>query len=108
MNEKDGELTREQRLALCKYYKGEDKNPYKVERGWFWDMEWVFVRNTHAETAKIESDYFHMFVDLGKCYDIPADLVHVMFGSWGKYAYYIEKEMPDFYERCRLYKEMQP
>ena len=89
-------MTRQELIAQCRYYKGEEECPFEPKNmKWFWDMERVYVGNLGVFDGE-KSYYEHI---KGKRYPgIPYALLMVMFTSWAKYAYYIEKEIGEFYD----------
>lgn len=96
-------MSREELIKQCRYYKGQDKNPFTDgEIAWFWDMERVYVRNGGKFDGENE-----MYKNCNfKKYDgIPFDLLMVMFTSWGKYTTDIKSNISDFYKLIDLYLE---
>lgn len=96
--------TREELIKQCRYYKGEERNPFEdFPLSWFWEMERVYVRS-EGELFPMSNIYKAIN---GKSYtEIPFSLLIVMFTSWGKYAYDIENEINNFYKIVDEYLSM--
>jgi hypothetical protein len=93
-------MTREELIKLCKYYKGESICPFKTfPTTWFWDMERVYVWHDGIFSGECATYVAHNFKD----FDIPYNLLMVMFTSWAKTAYNLDKEIPSFYEVVEQY-----
>lgn len=94
-------MNRDDLIKQCRYYHGEDKNPFSDRNiAWFWDMERVYVNHNGKFVG--ESVYYHNIH--GREYTgIPFDLLMIMFTSWSKWAYDIKNEIGDFYELMELY-----
>lgn len=88
------------KLSHCRYYRGEEENPYGDLRAWFWDMERVYVQ--HKDGFHGELEYFR---DHGakEVSGIPTELLDVMITSWGKSAYDVRGELPVFYRWMEAY-----
>ena len=85
---------KEELIKQCRYYKGEKECPFDGEKGWFWDMERVYV--SHDGEFDGEQDYYERI--RGKKYtDMPFAMLIAMFTSWGKYTYDIANEIDNFY-----------
>ena len=91
-------MTKEQLIRTCRYYKGQDGNPYLNMEGnmaWFGDMERVYVNS--GGNFKGEASYYKAIN--GKMYPgIPFSLLMVMFTSWGKWTSGIKENIEDFYK----------
>ena len=96
-------MTRDELIKLCRYYKGEDENPFKgidKDSVWFWGMERAFV-DGGGILLPMHSDYERIG---GKKYnDIPYPILIVMFTSWGKFTYNLKESLPTFYELVDKY-----
>ena len=93
-------MTREELLKQCKFYKGEEKNPFSYGLdACFWDKERIYVR--HGGNFVGEGDYYvaHNF----KEFDMPNNLLIVMFTSWAKTEYDIPGSISNFYEVIETY-----
>ena len=89
-------MTRKDRLKQCRYYNGEETCPYEIDPLiWYWDMERVYVANNGEFEG--EADYYKRIG--GKNYPgIPFPLLMVMFTSWGKQTYDLQRSLPSFYD----------
>lgn len=84
-------------IKRCRYYRGQTENPNTddANMAWFWDMERVYVE--HDGHFIGEREYYKAIH--GKEYPgIPFNLLMVMFTSWGKMTYDIQKSIGDFYK----------
>ena len=97
-------MKKEDLIAQCRYYRGEDECPYNEEKlHWFWDMERVWV-GTGGDFVG-ETPTYKTYG--GRKYPgIPFTLLMVMFTSWGKYAYDFKTTMNQFYELVDYYLEI--
>lgn len=84
-------------IAKCRYYSGEEKNPYideQLQR--YWDMERFYVE-AHGELNAEMDEYYRNIK--GKEYaGIPRALLIMMFTYWGKGTYDIAGHIRAFYE----------
>ena len=89
-------MTRDELIKQCRYYNGEEKNPYDLfPLTWYWDMERVYVENNGEFVG--ETEYYKNIN--GKIYPgIPFALLMVMLTSWGKSTYSIREQIANFYE----------
>ena len=90
-------MTRDKLIKQCRYYKGEDRNPYAgVENmSWFWDMERVFVS---GEGELLPMHVYYERIGGKKYPGIPYPRLIVMFTSWGKQTYDLKAGLPYFYQ----------
>lgn len=88
--------TREELIKQCRYYKGEETSPYNNrDLYWYWDMERIYVRDRGVFQG--ESDYYTRVG--GKSFPgIPSPLLLIMFTSWAKDVYDIQRGLPQFYK----------
>ena len=89
-----------QLLKNCRYYKGEKECPEdRFPASWYWDMERVYVEHEGIFSGECATYVAHKFKD----FDMPYNLLMVMFTSWAKTAYNLDKEIPRFYEVIEQY-----
>lgn len=84
-------------IKHCRYYRGQKENPNTDDSNmaWFWDMERVYI----GSNGKFDGERDVYKAIHGKEYPgIPFDLLMVMFTSWGKMTYDIQKSIGDFYK----------
>lgn len=89
-------MTREELIKQCRYYKGEEKNPFDGCKNlcWYWDMERVYVGSGGAMfPMRVEYEAYG-----GKKFPgIPYELLIIMFTSWGKHSSDLRRSLPQFY-----------
>lgn len=91
---------REELMKQCRYYKGEDTCPFdRFPASWYWDMERVYVEHEGMFSGECATYVAHKFKD----FDMPYNLQMVMFTSWAKTAYDLDKEITSFYEIIEYY-----
>ena len=99
-------MTKEELIKQCRYYNGENKNPFiggeydNADLAKYWDWERVYV--LHNGNFIGEADYYRR-INGRKYMGIPYNLLMVMFTSWGKYTTDIEKHIEDFYNEVEAY-----
>lgn len=65
-------ISREHLILVCKYYKGEERNPFEDANGpksMFWDLERMFVNNT----LRNEAFYWGMIEDVERYIESHSD-----------------------------------
>ena len=96
-------MTREELIRQCRYYTGEDKNPFdrtdsisstETDMAWFWDMERVYVKNGGEVFGEVD---YYKAINGKKYKGIPYALLITMFTSWAKFTYDIKNEIGRFY-----------
>ena len=94
-------MKREELIKQCRYYAGQEKNPFTDEDiAWFWDMERVYVESDGIFNG--ENEIYKKLK--GRRYTgIPYYLLMVMFTGWAKYETDIEKNLSKFYDLMELY-----
>lgn len=96
-------------LPFCRYYKGEDKNPYNGNAAAFWDYERIWIEHNFTENGKTSlAEYLDDFSRAGLALfemndDTPASLKALLFNRFCHWrsASMIECVEPfkDFYKR---------
>ena len=87
-------------IEQCRYYKGEETNPFdRFPKSWYWDMERVYIEHKGIFSGECATYVTHNFKD----FDMPYNLLMVMFTSWAKTAYDLDKEIPHFYDMIEQY-----
>ena len=95
-------MTKEELIKQCKYYKGEDGNPFEGRKDlcWYWDMERVYVESG-GEMFPMRDEYEAYG---GKKFPgIPYELLIIMFTSWGKHSHDLRRGLPLFYKLVEDY-----
>lgn len=93
-------MTKQELIKQCRYYKSEDICPFdEFPASWYWDMERVYIQHKGLFSGECATYVAHGFKD----FDMPYNLLMVMFTSWAKTAYDLDKEIPRFYEVIEHY-----
>lgn len=93
-------MTKEDLIKQCRYYKEEKECPFDMfPASWYWDMERVYVQHNGIFSGECNTYVAHDFKD----FDMPYNLMMVMFTSWAKTAYDLDNEISDFYNLIEQY-----
>ena len=89
-------MTREELIKQCRYYKGEDENPF--DGGALHDYWWVEELFVYKNGELNEADASYYKAVGGKLYPgIPFALLIMFFHIWGKGVHGIKENLPSFY-----------
>lgn len=98
-------MDRIEAISKCRYYSGEEECPFKTDEcSMYWWMEKAYA----DKLGKLDELQDKLYTDLkGKSYPgIPRALLITMFTMWGKGAWDLKKELPNFYKKVDEYLQI--